>query len=104
LRAAKIFLSSIHVADFREISRTSYELEYKANYKGYPISLTLPVKMGVYSFNQFPTFFDGLLPEGGMLEALLKTKKIDRYDYFSQLMAVGGDLVGAVTMKEITNE
>jgi serine/threonine-protein kinase HipA len=46
-------------------------------------------------------YFDGLLPEGILLEGLLKQRKIDKYDYFSQLVTVGGDLVGAVTVQEI---
>ncbi|MFW5877858.1 MAG: HipA N-terminal domain-containing protein, partial [bacterium] len=46
--------------------------------------------------------FEGLLPEGIQLEGLLKFNKIDRNDLFSQLMAVGDDMVGAVTVKEIT--
>jgi len=41
------------------------------------------------------------LPEGIQLEGLLKIRKIDRADYFSQLMAVGNDMVGAVTVEEI---
>ena len=41
------------------------------------------------------------LPEGYNLEALLRTCKIDRDDLFSQLMAVGMDMVGAVTAQEI---
>ena len=53
-----------------------------------------------FFFQNFPPFFDGLLQEGILLEGLLKQKKIDKYDYFSQLVAVGNDLVGAVTVQE----
>jgi serine/threonine-protein kinase HipA len=35
------------------------------------------------------------------LEGLLKIRKIDRDDCFSQLMAVGEDMIGAVTVREI---
>jgi serine/threonine-protein kinase HipA len=35
------------------------------------------------------------------LEGLLKIRKIDKNDLFSQLIAVGEDLVGVVTVKEI---
>ncbi|MBB5347525.1 HipA-like protein [Desulfoprunum benzoelyticum] len=35
------------------------------------------------------------------LEGLLKQRKIDRDDKFSQLVAVGTDTVGAVTVAEI---
>ncbi len=57
--------------------------------------------MAEYTYASFPPFFDGLLPEGNQLDGLLKIRKIDKDDYFSQLMAVGGDLVGAVTVEEI---
>jgi serine/threonine-protein kinase HipA len=61
----------------------------------------MPIKGKSFKYNSFPPFFDGLLPEGIQLEGLLKIKKIDKNDYFSQLMAVGEDMVGAVTVKEI---
>jgi serine/threonine-protein kinase HipA len=35
------------------------------------------------------------------LEALLRIRKIDRDDLFGQLVAVGADLVGAATVREI---
>ncbi|MGA9118319.1 MAG: HipA N-terminal domain-containing protein [Bacteroidota bacterium] len=74
---------------------------YLESYTGPPISLTLPLQREEYSFAAFPPFFDGLLPEGVQLEALLRQNKIDRKDCFSQLVAVGKDLVGAVTVEEM---
>jgi serine/threonine-protein kinase HipA len=53
----------------------------------------------MYEFKTFPPFFDGLLPEGAQLEGLLRLKKLDRSDYFGQLISVGQDLVGAVTVE-----
>lgn len=78
-----------------------YRLSYLPEYDGPPVSLTLPTSSREYSFTRFPPFFDGLLPEGTMLEGLLKQLKVDKTDYFGQLVAVGADLVGAVTVKEI---
>ena len=80
-----------------------YEFQYLKNYTGEPVSLTMPVQNESYTFEQFPPFFDGLLPEGIMLEGLLRQLKIDRHDYMSQLIATGGDLVGAVTVKAAKN-
>ena len=60
----------------------------------------MPVRSEPYIFEEFPPFFDGLLPEGLQLEGLLKQKKIDRDDKFSQLLAVGADTVGAVSVEE----
>lgn len=72
--------------------------QYAAGYDGPPISQTLLVKEAAYDFPGFPPFFDGLLPEGWQLEALLRKAKLDRSDRFGQLLAVGGDVVGAVTV------
>lgn len=82
----------------------SYCFEYLGLYDGPAISLTLPVQPDPYVFDSFPSFFDGLLPEGTQLEGLLKIKKIDKQDYFSQLIATGQDLVGAVTVHQIAME
>jgi len=76
-----------------------YQFEYRDGYSGEPVSLTMPVRQQVWEFDRFPPFFEGLLPEGFQLESLLKQMKIDRDDHFSQLMAVGQDMVGAVTVQ-----
>lgn len=77
----------------------AYTFAYDSAYTGPPISLTMPVRPEPYRFDAFPPFFDGLLPEGLMLEGLLRQQKIDRHDLFSQLVSVGRDLVGAVTVE-----
>ena len=78
-----------------------YRFIYDEEYDGQPISVTMPVEKKEFQYEQFPPFFEGLLPEGVNLEMLLRTKKIDRDDAFSQLMAVGEDTVGAVTVQEV---
>ena len=62
----------------------------------------MPLSQREYEFESFPPFFDGLLPEGYQLEGLLKIGKIDRNDFFTQLISVGDDLVGNVTVKEVS--
>ena len=76
-----------------------YTFEYGGQYRGPRISLTMPCQQSTFEFSEFPPFFDGLLPEGVHLEALLKRAKLDRKDYLGQLVAVGRDLVGAVTVR-----
>ena len=95
-------MKGIPAGIFEEIEKgKSYRIIYDEDYSGEPISLTMPLSKRVYEFNSFPAFFDGLLLEGVMLEGMLKQKKIDKDDYFSQLIAIGSDLVGAVTVVEI---
>ncbi|MFZ9938540.1 MAG: HipA N-terminal domain-containing protein [Luteolibacter sp.] len=74
---------------------------YLGDYAGPPISLTMPVRPGPYEFAALPPALEGLLPEGLQLESLLKTHKIDRPDTFRQLVTVGADLVGSLTVREV---
>ncbi|NCC52485.1 MAG: toxin HipA [Spartobacteria bacterium] len=99
MRSARVYMHAVAAGILMECDdRKGYTFGYDADYQGPPISRTLPVRQEVYSFDGFPAVFDGWLPEGAMLEALLRERKIDRFDSFSQLVAVGHDLVGAVTV------
>ncbi len=101
MRKAKVYVKEREAGTLTEVVQgKEYLFEYLEDYKGLEVSRTMPVKGKVYRFNYFPPFFDGLLPEGPQLEGLLKLKKIDKHDYFSQLVAVGNDMIGAVTVKE----
>ena len=101
MRKAEVFMHGVQAGVLEEVVLgKSYRFNYLEDYNGPPISLTMPVENREFFFQNFPPFFDGLLPEGILLEGLLKQKKIDKYDYFSQLVTVGNDLVGAVTVQE----
>ena len=73
---------------------------YESGYRGEPVSLTMPVNRTVWEFPHFPAPFEGLLPEGVQLDALLRHRKLDRTDLFGQLLAVGGDVVGSLRIEE----
>ena len=102
MRKAKVFVKGIEAGMLSEMEpRRKYVFEYLDGYNGLEVSRTMPIDQRKYSFNIFPPFFDGLLPEGYQLEGLLKIKKIDKSDNFSQLIAVGEELIGVITVKEI---
>ena len=102
VRKAKVFMHNQWAGILEEWeANRRYRFVYLDDYEGPPISLTMSVDQDVYDFSRFPAFFEGLLPEGEMLEGLLRQHKIDQYDYFAQLMAVGQELVGATTVEEI---
>jgi serine/threonine-protein kinase HipA len=102
MRSAKIFVNGCEAGILAELDFSKkYRFNYFKGYSGALVSLTLPLNQLVYEFDSFPPFFEGLLPEGYQLDGLLKFGKIDRNDLFSQLLAVGADLVGNVTVKEI---
>ena len=103
MKKAKIFVDNHYAGLLIEIQKNKeYQIIYSDNYRGPSISLTLPSHQKIYLFQQFPPFFEGLLPEGPMLEALLKKTKIDTNDLFEQLMKVGGDMIGNITVKKIS--
>ena len=102
MRIAKVYVNNTFAGNLtEEIKNQKYKFSYDDSYSGNPVSLTMPVNIKVFHYNSFPSFFDGLLPEGIQLDGLLRIKKIDKEDYFSQLISTGEDLVGAVSVKEI---
>ncbi|MEI6789590.1 MAG: HipA N-terminal domain-containing protein [Myxococcaceae bacterium] len=102
MKTAEIYIDGQLAGYLEEIDiGKKYCIRYLSDYFGLPISLTLPIFVTPYEFESFPAFFEGLLPEGILLEALLKNKKIDRYDLFSQIVAVGHDLVGNVEVRQV---
>ena len=102
MRKAKVYVKGIQAGILSELKQgIEYCFEYLEDYKGLEVSRTMLTDQKRYSFDKFPPFFEGLLPEGVQLEGLLKIKKIDKDDLFSQLMAVGDELVGVITVKEM---
>ncbi len=100
MRRARVLMHSIPAGVFEELDPgIMYRFTYQAGYQGEPISRTMPVRSEPYEFRGFPAFFDGLLPEGEMLDGLLRQHKIDAKDRFAQLLAVGGELIGAITVE-----
>ena len=100
-RKAEVFVDGTYAGILEKLEdKKGYQFTYDHNYKGDPVSLTMPLKSAPYIYEKFPPFFDGLLPEGFQLEALLKEAKIDEEDYLLQLITVGKDLVGNVTVQE----
>lgn len=96
MRRAEVYQTGTLTGHLTETDAKAYRFEYLAGYKGRPVSLVMPVRPEPYEFGIFPPFFEGLLPEGRQLEALLRTNKLDRSDLMGQLLAVGEDVVGSV--------
>jgi len=102
MKKARVFVDGTEAGELQEIEHNKkYRFIYLDGYIGPSVSLLMPINQRVYDYDKFPSFFEGLLPEGMMLEGLLRQSKIDRHDLFSQLIVVGGDMVGNVTVEEI---
>ena len=99
VRSAEVLQKGMLAGHLFEKREGFWVFEYVQGYEGIPVSLTLPVGEEPYTFDTFPPVFEGLLPEGVQLEALLRKHKIDRNDCFKQLVTVGEDLVGSLSVR-----
>ena len=67
------------------------------------ISLTLPLQVKEYHSNILFPSFDGLIPEGWLLDVAGRSWKIDRRDRMALLLACCKDCIGAVSVVPVEN-
>lgn len=101
MRKAEVYQQGTLAGILEELEQNRYRFTYVPGYSGQPISLALPMRSAPYDFDKFPSVFEGLLPEGLPLEAMLRQYKIDKKDLFKQLVTVGQDVVGSLTIEQV---
>ena len=75
-----------------------YSSEYFTKTENKPVSLSLPLQKEPYvSKTMFP-FFDGLIPEGWLLDIAGKIWKLDPRDRMGILISCCKDCIGAVSV------
>jgi serine/threonine-protein kinase HipA len=75
-----------------------YHKDYLADESAKPISLTMPLrKEAFHSFTLF-AFFDGLIPEGWLLNIAKDHWKVKGNDRFELLLLTCRDAIGAVSV------
>jgi len=74
----------------------TYDAKYLEDADAPPVSLTLPLRAEPYESKTFPPFFDGLLPEGWLLDIAVRHWKLDPRDRMGLLLSVCEDCIGAV--------
>ena len=82
-----------------------YEFIYGAEYLDDPtarqISFSMPLRSEKYESARLFSFFDGLLPEGWLLDLISATAKIDKNNKFRLLLHTGKDPIGAVSVRPV---
>ena len=79
-----------------------YEEAYLKNTNSKSVSETLPLASEVYQSNTLFPFFDGLIPEGWLLDIAEKNWKINYKDRMGLLLTCCKDCIGDVSVE--TNE
>lgn len=78
----------------------SYDMDYLQNPAARPVSMTLPLRVEAYKSDVLFAFFDGLIPEGWLLNIAQEHWKIDLRDRMALLLACCQDCIGAVSVVE----
>lgn len=78
----------------------TYDNDYLIGEKPLAVSLTMPLQKEEYTSKTLFAFFDGLIPEGWLLNVVSHNWKIDRKDRFGILLVACKDPVGNVRIKE----
>ena len=78
-----------------------YDSKFLKSEQAEAISLTLPLTESPYQDKVLFPFFDGLIPEGWLLDIAQKNWKIDLRDRMALLLACCKDCIGAVSIEAI---
>ena len=75
-----------------------YDIEYLNDENSKPISLTLPKQLESYESKILFPFFDGLIPEGWLLNIAVKNWKLNTKDRFGLLLILCKDCIGSISI------
>ncbi len=100
-RKAQVYINE-NLAGWLEETEQGYQFVYDNNFlkqeKAQAISLTFPLTTSAYTSSTLFSFFDGLIPEGWLLDVAEKTWKLNPRDRMGLLLACCRDCIGNVSI------
>ncbi len=106
MRQAKVFYQDILAGILTETNEGDYVFQYEDDYiKEHPedfITFSMPVSSFSYRDKRLFPFFEGLIPEGWLLDIASKNWKLNRSDRMGLLLACCRNCIGAVSIEPIT--
>lgn len=104
MKQANIYINNVLAGILTE-DDMGYEFRYDSDYLksagALPVSLTLPLTDKPYRDKVLFPFFDGLIPEGWLLDIAEQSWKISARDRFSLLLACCKDCIGNISVIQI---
>ena len=105
MRSGKVFYKEFLAGTIKETNEGEYVFEYDKQYViDHPndfITFTMPVIDKPYIDNRLFPFFEGLIPEGWLLDIASENWKINRNDRMGLLLACCQNCIGAVSVEPI---
>jgi serine/threonine-protein kinase HipA len=101
MREANVFYKNNFAGIIRETDEGylfEYDKDYLRNFQSKPVSLTLPLQEKSYNSKVLFAFFDGLIPEGWLLNIAVTNWKINPMDRFGLLLTLCRDCIGCVSI------
>ncbi|MBR2883447.1 MAG: HipA N-terminal domain-containing protein [Clostridia bacterium] len=103
-RTAYVYVREVFAGTLKETDAGYsfiYDSDYLTDENSSAVSLTLPMQKEEYTSKTLFAFFDGLIPEGWLLDIVSHNWKIDRKDRFGLLLVACKDPIGNVCIKEV---
>jgi serine/threonine-protein kinase HipA len=106
MRQAEIYYKDILAGLLTETDDGEYVFQYSGDYvKSYPdqfIVFSMPVRDKPYVSNRLFPFFEGLIPEGWLLDIASKNWKLNPNDRMGLLLACCQNCIGAIHVKPLS--
>jgi serine/threonine-protein kinase HipA len=103
-RTANVYMK-MQLAGKLQETEQGYAFEYAKEYlidkDAQAVSLTLPLRSEVYQSNILFPFFDGLIPEGWLLDIAERNWKLNQKDRMGLLLVCCKDCIGAVSIEQV---
>lgn len=101
MKQANIFVHNLFAGTLIENEEGfifQYDQDFLQDENAEAISLTMPLQEKPYKDSVLFPFFDGLIPEGWLLDIAERSWKISQRDRMSLLLACCKDCIGAVSV------
>ncbi|MBV6878763.1 HipA N-terminal domain-containing protein [Epilithonimonas ginsengisoli] len=105
MRQGKVFYKDIFAGIVSETDDGEYTFAYQPSYiEEYPtqfLTFSMPVKDNIYRDRRLFPFFEGLIPEGWLLDIASDNWKINKNDRMGLLLACCKNCIGAVSVEPL---
>ena len=107
MRQGKVFYGNDFAGIITETDDGEFTFAYDSDYiEKFPeqeMTFTMPVSSKIYRDNRLFPFFEGLIPEGWLLEIASESWKINKNDRMGLLLACCKNCIGAVSVIHLSN-
>lgn len=108
MRQGKVFYKNRLAGLITETDEGEYVFQYDDDYiehhKNEFITFTMPVTHKPFTDKRLFPFFEGLIPEGWLLDIASKNWKINKNDRMGLLLACCRNCIGAVHVEPLNND